>query len=234
MRIAIMQPYFIPYIGYFQLIASVDKFVVYDDVNYITKGWVNRNNALVNNASHMITIPLSNGKRDVLICDVLVSQQNEIWKAKLLKTIKFAYAKAPMFLDVFPWFEGVIMSNLGSISQLNVQVIQWICNRCSIPTEIIATSTIYGNRELGRAERLADICKQENADIYINSAGGRLLYQQSMFSQYGIELRFLEPKLVTYRQLSKKFIPGLSILDVLMNCEPEEIEKMMQSGSVLK
>ena len=227
MKLAIMQPYFFPYIGYFQLIASVDKFVIYDDVNFIKRGGVNRNNILVNGAAHMMTIPLSNGKRDVLICDVMISQESDAWRQKLLKTIAQAYLKAPMFSEIYPWFEQLLMSGENSISRINTSAIRWIYERCSLNTEIIETSTRYSNRELGRADRLADICKQEQAMCYINAIGGKELYGQSMFTPYGIELRFLEAEVVPYPQSSKEFIPGLSVLDIMMNCEPSEIKKMI-------
>lgn len=232
MKLAIMQPYFLPYVGYFQLVASVDKFVVYDDVSFIKKGWVNRNNLLVGGQAHLVTIPLTNGKRDVLIRDVLISTEDIKWRGKMTKTIRFAYSKAPMYESLFPWVEELIHSDEDSISRLNVAALKWICNYLSIPVEIVESSEIYENVGLGRAERLADICRQEGADHYVNAAGGRELYEQEMFEPYGIKLSFLDPELVPYRQGCHEFIPGLSILDVLMYNSPEVVRRMIHGGRV--
>ena len=232
MKLAIMQPYFLPYLGYFQLMASVNKFVVYDDVNFIKRGWVNRNNLLVNGQANLVTIPLSNGKRDVLIRDVIVSSADSSWRAKIIKTIQLSYSKAPMFEEVFPRIEEILMSSETSISRLNVQALKWVCRYLSIPVEIVESSEVYSNRGLERSVRLADICVQEGADHYINASGGRQLYDQTMFDPFGIKLCFLEPEVMPYEQGNSDFVPGLSILDVLMYNSPEVASDMVRSGRV--
>ena len=105
-----MQPYFFPYIGYFQLINAVDKFIIYDDVNYIKKGWINRNNILVNNSPNLIQVPLIAASQNRLIKDILVVDENN-WKDKLLKTIYFNYKKAPFFDQIFSLLEEVLFND---------------------------------------------------------------------------------------------------------------------------
>lgn len=227
-----MQPYFLPYLGYFQLMASVDKFIVYDDVNFIKRGWVNRNNLLVNGAAHLITIPLSNGKRDVLIRDVLVSPSERVWCDKMMRTIQLSYSKAPMFEDVYPMVDELMNSNETSISRLNVNALKWVCRYLSISVEIVESSERYKNRGLERSARLADICMQEHATHYINACGGRSLYDQTMFDPYGIKLSFLEPELLPYSQGNVDFVPGLSILDILMYNRVEVARGFVLDGSV--
>jgi hypothetical protein len=234
MKIAIMQPYFLPYLGYFQLIASVDKFVIYDDVSFIKRGWINRNHINIQGQAKLITVPLQNGNRGVPICDVRIGGKKDFWPRKMLRTVELAYSKAPMFSEVFPWFEQLLLSSGDLISRVNVAAIRWVCDRCFLETDIVETSRRYANGELDRVARLADICKCELADCYINAKGGQALYTQSMFNSYGIRLRFLDPELIPYRQCSKDFIPGLSILDVLMNCEPSEINQMMRVGRLIE
>lgn len=232
MKLAIMQPYFLPYLGYFQLIDSVDKFVIYDDVDFIVSGWINRNNIWVNERKHLITVPLQNGRRGVRIHDVQVSCSDSYWKRKLLKKVQLNYCKAPIFDQVFPWFESFLMGHYTSISHMNFSAIEWLCTYLGIKTELISSSSKYSNSELGRADRLADICVQEGSDHYINASGGRQLYDQSMFDPFGIKLSFLEPELMPYKQGNFDFVPGLSILDVLMNNSLEVANEMVRSGGV--
>ena len=142
-----MQPYFFPYISYFQLINTVDKFIIYDDVNYINKGWINRNNILINNSANLIQVPLIAASQNRLIKDILIVDENK-WKDKLLKTIYFNYKKAPFFNQIASLLEEVIMSNCNSISDLNYCTILKTCSYLNIETEFIRTSSVYENSNL--------------------------------------------------------------------------------------
>ena len=234
MKLAIMQPYFLPYLGYFQLIASVDKFVVYDDVTYIKSGWINRNNILVQGKASLITVPLQNGRSGVPINEVLIAGKREFWTKKMLRTVSESYAKAPFYSQIYPMFEHWMKADIATISELNVTIIRDICAYLKLEVEISPTSTVYGNSDLRSVGRVLDICEREGADRYINALGGRELYEQSMFTPHEIELRFLEPKVMPYPQTFREFIPGLSVLDLMMNCGPSVIKKMMQTGKVIK
>lgn len=226
MKLAIMQPYFLPYIGYFQLMASVDRFVIYDDVNYIKRGWVNRNRIKVQQEPHMLTIPLQNAGRDVLICDVLMGAEKPVWSKKLLRTVSLAYAKAPYFEKVFAMLEAWLQTDTPGISQLNTISLTEIRRYIGLETVIIPSSTIYGNRELKAGARLLDICAKEQASTYINAPGGRELYTQAQFQEHGVELYFVHTDLEPYPQGKGDFIPGLSILDIMMWNSPDAIRTM--------
>lgn len=223
MKIAIMQPYFFPYLGYFQLIQSADKFIIYDDVSYIKRGWINRNNFLVNGKKGLITIPLSNGKRGMPICEVEVAGKREYWARKILKTIQQSYAKAPNFDPVYQLFEEALQESSNLISEINVKALKLVCDYLGIETEIVETSRCYGNGDLSASERVIDICKKEEAEMYINASGGRSLYSSEDFLEQGLELRFLKPELPIYRQLGGNFEHALSIVDLLMYVDSQEV-----------
>lgn len=216
MKLAIMQPYFLPYIGYFQLIASVDRFVVYDDVSYIKNGWINRNNIKVQGQASLMTVPLQNGRSGVPIREVLIAGKREYWTRKMLRKIAESYAKAPYYSQIYPMFEGWMNQPVEGISELNVVIICSICDYLGVNVEIVPTSTNYGNSELSSVDRVLDICKKESADHYINAIGGKELYSQDTFKEQGITLSFLKPSLPSYAQGKGEFVSGLSILDVLM------------------
>jgi hypothetical protein len=223
MKVAIMQPYFLPYIGYFQLINSVDKFVIYDDVNFINRGWINRNNILVNGATTLIQIPLSKASQNKLINEVEIFKEGK-WKVKLLRTIEQNYKIAPNFHRIFEFLQSLINKNHSHISALNFESIQTICSYLDIRTEIISSSTHYHNHHLNGQNRILDICLRENADNYINPIGGEILYDKEQFIEKNIKLNFIQPAAIPYSQTSSSFVPFLSIMDVLMNCEPEYIK----------
>ena len=232
MKIAIMQPYFFPYIGYFQLINVVDKFVIYDDVNYINKGWINRNNILVNNSSNLIQVPLIGASQNRLIKDILLLEDNK-WKNKLLKTIYFNYSKAPFFIQLFPILEEVLLRDCRSISDLNYLTIVKTCSYLNIETELIRTSSIYENTYLKGENRILDICLKENADTYINPIGGQFLYDRINFQENGIVLNFINSRITPYRQNSNSFVNYLSIIDTMMFCSPTEIKSILLNQYVL-
>ena len=222
MRIAIMQPYFFPYIGYFQLIAAVDKFVVYDDVNYINRGWINRNNILINGASSLIQIPLSGASQNKMIYEVEIVNEAK-WKVKLLRTIELNYKKAPFFLAIYDLIQTEINKGHTNIAGLNVESTKAVCKHLGINTQIIPSSSHYQNKHLRGQDRILDICKTENADHYMNPIGGLELYDRELFNENKIKLNFIQSSAISYPQFNNLFIPYLSIIDVLMFCEPSYI-----------
>ncbi|UOQ67738.1 WbqC family protein [Hymenobacter volaticus] len=226
MRIAIMQPYIFPYLGYFQLIAAVDKFVLFDSVHYINKGWINRNRLLVNNQAVYFTVPLRKASQNRLIKDLEISYAIK-WQIKLLRTIEVSYTKAPYFKRVFPMVYKVLTSNETHISGLVYSGLLHVLEYLGIHTKIISTSAKYGNEHLRAQNTIIDICLQEQASEYVNLVGGASLYQAALFEQYGVRLLFLEPGLPVYQQFSSDHVPGLSILDVLMHNSPEQISQML-------
>jgi hypothetical protein len=233
MKLAIMQPYFLPYIGYFQLIASVDKFVIYDDVSFIKGGWINRNNIKVQGQPKLITIPLQNGRSGVPICDVLIAGKREFWAKKMLRTVAESYAKAPYYNQVYSMFESWIAADVEGISELNVGILGDICEYIGLNTEIVPTSKIYANANLSSVERVLDICEREAATHYINAIGGRELYSLEVFKEKGITLNFLKPTLSSYSQGKGSFVAGLSMLDALMWNPGESILAKLQEFALV-
>lgn len=222
MKIAIMQPYLFPFIGYFQLINAVDKFIILDDVSYIMRGWINRNRILVNGKDHFITIPLKQASQNKAINDTFISDDNK-WQSKLLKSIEFAYKRAPQFNNVFPLFENIIQNPERNISIFIYHTLLNLTQFLGIQTQIIASSTIYNVKHLKAQERIIDICLKEKAVQYINSWGGIDLYSNEQFRRYQIDLRFLKTLPFEYKQFSGEFKPSLSIIDVMMFVEKKEI-----------
>lgn len=214
-KVAIMQPYFLPYIGYFQLINTVDTFILYDDVNFINKGWINRNNILVGNKANLFTIPLKNTSQNKLINEIEILNDGK-WQKKLLKTIEQSYKKASEFDIFFPILTDIINFQENNISHYIYNSINIISNYLDINTSIIKSSSIYNNVQLKAEERIIDICKKEKANIYINPIGGIELYKKENFEKENIQMHFIKTKPIEYQQFSHSFVPYLSIIDLLM------------------
>jgi hypothetical protein len=229
MKLAIMQPYLFPYLGYFQLIAAVDKFVIYDDVAFIKQGWVNRNHILLQGKPHLFTVPLQGASSNKTIRDTLVSvHEYPRWKDKFLKTIALAYAKAPHYEVTRALLSRVIEADPGSIGELARRAIREVCHTLGLTTQIEPSSTVYENGHLHAQERVLDICVRERATLYINAPGGRDLYASEAFAARGIELRFLGSRLAAYPQFKHEFVPALSIIDGLMFNSPQQVNMLLK------
>lgn len=234
MKLAIMQPYVFPYIGYFQLIKAVDKFVFYDDVNFIKQGWVNRNRILMNGKDHMFSIPLEKQSSFTKIADTRINQsQYGIWKKKFYRTLTQAYKKAPFFDQVYPTIESVLESKAESIAEIAKNSVRKSCEYMDLNVQWVSSSSIYANEQLTSQERVLDICKKETADVYINPIGGMNLYSLHDFEKYRIGLNFLRSKEVHYQQHGLPFVPWLSIIDVLMFNTVENIRAYLDKYELL-
>jgi hypothetical protein len=227
MKLAIMQPYFFPYIGYFQLMNAVDKFIVYDDVTFIKKGWINRNNILAVGRLHRFTIPLKNASQNVLIKDLEFSI-TEKWKNKFLKTLAHSYFKAPFFDNTISIIENVFNTNSNFILDWHLKSFKLIKAYLNIDTKIVKTSRIYNNQDIKGQHRILDICLQEYTELYLNPIGGKELYDSQLFKKNGITLNFFKSETIKYSQFENKFIPNLSIIDVMMFNNVEAIKEMLQ------
>lgn len=227
MTIGIMQPYIFPYIGYFQLINRVDKFIVYDDVAYINKGWINRNNILINGKASMFTLPLINASQNRLIREI-ETDNLEAWSRKFLKTIEQSYKKAPFYQETLAMLTQVFQSDPANIAELCTESLKATCQYLGINTEIVDSSVIYKNQHLKAQERILDICLQENADHYINPIGGMAIYDKQLFADNKILLNFIKSKPVKYKQFNNEFVPWLSMIDLLMFCSVEAIHDYLK------
>ena len=212
MRIAVQQPYFFPYLEYFQLINAVQKFVVYDDVNFIKRGWINRNRILMNGEIHRFTLHLHGASQNRLINEITVGENKE----KILKTIFCAYKKAPYFSENFPLVESVLLSREKNLCLFLSEMLMQLASYFGINATFNYSSEIPKDKTLKGQQKVLEICKLENAKEYINLPGGSKLYDQNMFGQVNISIKFLQKATTTYPQFKKQFIPGLSIIDVLM------------------
>lgn len=238
MKIAIMQPYLFPYIGYFQLISAVDKFVFYDDVNFIRQGWINRNNILVSGKKFLFSVPVKDISSYKRINEVTVSDKPLKWSQKLLQSIKQSYGRRPFFNDVYPMIEKVIgnavsANSIADVASESVLVVLKYLD-LNVKDGIVMSSVNYGNSDLKSHERVVDICKRESSDTYVNAIGGQAIYTQEMFEREGIDLFFLKSSSIEYRQGIDKFCPNLSIIDVLMNCSTDEVHSFLTEYELTK
>jgi hypothetical protein len=222
-KLAVMQPYFFPYLGYWQLLAAVDTFVLLDDVNFINRGWINRNRIAVNGLPFWLTVPLQGASQNRLIRDIDIVADDG-WKKRMLRNLATSYAHAPESVPVLSMFEqwlGHANNNLSAALHLSIAQIS---AALGIATTVIPSSSIYPRNGLKGQERILDICQREGASVYINPPGGSELYDAEAFRQAGIELMFLQPDL-HQNELRTGTTDGsvLSILDSLMHNPAEKL-----------
>ena len=228
MTLAIMQPYFLPYIGYMQLMNAVDTFVLYDDVAFINRGWINRNRLLINGQEYLFTVPLRDASQNKRINEVKLTDDPK-WRGKLLKTIEQGYRRAPYYGTVMPLTEKIINFATDSIADLVHNSLVELNQYLGLTTRLVASSSVYDNRQLKAQERILDICRLEGATRYVNPIGGIELYDKSTFAQAGIELNFIDAKRVDHPQLNRHdFLPWLSVLDALMLCDVPTVRAMLE------
>jgi len=228
MRVAIMQPYLFPYIGYFQLISSVDLFIVYDDVQYIKGGWINRNRLLINNEPSFFSFSIHSGSHTNKINEKIFSELFPKEKKRFGQTIQAAYSKAPYYKEIVCLIDKIFQCEERNIAGFITNQLFVICEYLNINTKIILSSAIDNKVDLSGEARIIDICSKFNADRYINPIGGSGLYSKAKFADKGIELFFLESKMIKYPQYNSKFIPYLSIIDLLMFNSKEDISRFLK------
>jgi len=228
-----MQPYFFPYIGYFQLINAVDKFVFYDDVNFIKQGWINRNKILNNGKEFLITVPCCNISSFKKINEIEIDKNNKRI-IKLLRTIETVYCKAPFFKEIFGLINSLFNKDIKIISELAIESLVSVSNYLNVQAEFILSSEKHSDSlGLDKADRLIKIAEKENNDTYINPIGGIALYDKKYFAKYGIQLYFLKSKNITYKQFNNNFVPWLSIVDVIMFNHPDKIREMLKDYELI-
>lgn len=235
MKIAVMQPYIFPYIGYFQLINAVDKFVFYDDVNFIKHGWINRNRILVNGKDLLFTVPIQNISQNRKINETEIAEmQYNKWYKKFKKTLNNTYLKAPYYEEVIEIIENVFETRTKFIPDLTIKSVLIVCEYLGIKKQFESSSEIYSeNVELEKADRLIDICKRNKSTEYINPIGGKEIYTKAEFAEKGINLKFLSTNQIDYKQFVNEFIPNLSIIDVMMFNPKDEIKRFLNEYKLL-
>jgi hypothetical protein len=224
MKIAIMQPYFFPYIGYFQLISAVEEFIIYDNIQYTKKGWINRNRILINNKDEYITLPIKKDSDYLNVNQRFLSNNWAQDRIKLLNKINESYRKAQYFEKVYPIIEKCINFEDPNLFNFIYNSLQEILLYLKISTKITRSSLIDINHNLKSEEKVLEICKKKNASIYINPIGGIELYSKTYFESNGIKLDFQKSNEIKYNQFKNIFVPSLSIIDVIMFNSIEEIK----------
>lgn len=234
--IAVMQPYVFPYIGYFQLINAVDIFVFYDDVNFIKQGWINRNQIYGANNSVMFTIPLIKASSFKQINETEINNNlYKKWKKKFYKSLEQTYSKAPYFSSVAAIVEKVLNHEKNKyISDLAILSIAEVMKYLEMPFNyVLSSKEFHKSKKLEKAERLYVINKKLNSTQYINAIGGQDLYDKKDFAENDIQLNFLKPSIKEYEQFGNDFVPGLSIIDVLMFNSKDEVKQMMNQYELI-
>lgn len=214
MRLGIMQPYFLPYIGYFQLIAAVDLFVVYDNIKYTKKGWINRNRMLQNGQAVIFTLPLKSASDKLMVRDRELAVNFN--RDKLLNQLTSAYRRAPYFENTLPLIEGIIRYQDPNLFRFLHHAIVKTCEYLGITTEIRTSSSIAIDHALQGQNKVLALCATVGASTYVNAIGGMELYDQETFRENGLTLQFIQPQLCEYPQFGNNFVPWLSIIDVMM------------------
>lgn len=229
MKTAIMQPYLFPYVGYFQLVYDVDNFVFFDDVNYIKRGWINRNQILINGQSNFFSVPVVKASQNKLIFQTEINLDKK-WIKKFYSTLEFNYGKAPFFDETFKLIKNILFKEHKTISDLASFSIEEVSKYLELSTVFEKSSISYKETKgMEKADRLIEITKKSGAKKYINLSGGKALYEKEYFLKKGIELYFIENKITPYKQYKNYFVRGLSIIDVLMFNPKDDVIKMLKN-----
>jgi hypothetical protein len=237
MKIGIMQPYTFPYIGYFQLINYVDKWVIFDDTQYISKGWINRNRILhpdVKKEWQYFTVPLKKHSRESRIKDIEINH-NIKWRNEFLGKLSSYKKKAPFYVETIEFIEHCVNFNCSSLSEWVIYVLENTCNYLKIPFNYSIFSKMEINtKNIEHAGQWAlEIADAMNADEYVNPQGGYTIFQENEFLAKNIELRFLKSNLIPYIQRRGYFVPGLSIVDVMMWNDKDAIHEMLKNYAIV-
>lgn len=228
MKVGIMQPYFMPYIGYFQLMVAVDKYVIYDDVNYIKRGWSARNNIIVNGQKHLFSVLVDGGSQNNLYTQVRIIDDF----IKLRKTLKMNYQKAPYYVETMELLEKVFTFEDKRFNHFIRNSFEIVFNYLEISSDFVFSSELQNNKLLKGKDKIIDICKILDATDYYNAIGGQKLYDREKFVSNGIQLHFVNPELTEYPQFSSAFIPGLSMIDVLMMNSKKNVISLLRKYSL--
>ena len=233
MKSAIMQPYLFPYIGYFQLITTVDHFVFYDDVNFIKRGWINRNRILIDGKDELVTIPLIKASQNKLINEIDIFCDANLRK-KIISKIEYAYKKAPFYEEVIELIRNIINADISNIGEYAANSVVSVSKYLEINTQFHFSSILSPeSKGMDKADRLIYICQNLETEKYINSIGGQVLYKKKYFLDNQIDLSFIETLDFEYKQFEKSFVPLLSIIDLLMFNSKESVMSMLDNYTLI-
>jgi len=236
MKLAIMQPYFLPYLGYFSLIKHTDEFILFDTVQFIRHGWIERNRILKpSNGWQYIMVPLKKHSRETIIKDIEINNDQQ-WKEKILAQLQHYKKQAPYFSNVIDILNEIFSKEYATIVDLNLASLKTVCNYLGINTPIQVFSLMNIDIEPANApdEWALNICKAlGNVDEYWNPPGGQSFFDKKKYESAGINLKFHSAILTDYDQKRNVFEPGLSIIDVMMFNSVDEINKMLDNYELI-
>jgi hypothetical protein len=231
MYTAVMQPYFFPYLGYWQLLNAADTFVLFDDVNFIKRGYINRNSILFDNTPKRITLELKKASQNKLINEISIGNNRD----KLQETIRRAYSKAPFFSQVFNLISEIMNSEHENLALFLEFALKSVSDYLKINTVITKSSSLLPSRTLKGEARIIDIVTRLKGSKYINAIGGRELYSGKSFHAAGLQLNFIKMnEEISYRQFRGNFVANLSIIDVMMFNSVERITEMLGEYILIK
>lgn len=234
MKIALMQPYFFPYLGYFQLINSVDEFVIFDNAQYVRRSWMNRNRILNGHKeSVFIIVPVCKAQRETKIKDIIINNEIE-WQERILNQC-LHYKNAPNYSDVRNLLEECFSQSQTNLSDFNTKLIKTICSLLGIRTTITVLSKNFPQIETAHEsdEWGVQVSIASRATTYINAIGGKEFYNQQKYLANGVDIKFIHSTLTPYQQLGKNFVPGLSIIDLLMFIDRQRIVEMLDQYTLI-
>lgn len=242
-----------PYIGYFQAIKAVEKYILYSNLTFIKDGWMNRNRLQLRNGQvQTISVPLKHKSSNTMIYDIEVDN-SQPWQKKLLKTIYLNYKPSAYFDEVYPFLEKLLTPQYASLTELNAVTIKAIADYLNIDTEIEWDNTRFldmetlldvveddysvmpflTTRPIRKVARVLEMCRREGCEYFVNAIGGQALYSKEEFALYGIDLHFVKTHDFVYKQLTEGFEPNLSIIDVLMHNGKEGTEKLIDEYTLI-
>lgn len=226
------QPYFMPYIGHWQLINAVDVFILGDDYNFINRGWIHRNRILQNGEAKYFNIEVAHASQNKKINELYLSEVYD--PAKKLQILRDTYSKAPHFEEGYALMKKILEYDERNLAVFLEHSIRCVCQYLGITTKLIRSSEIPGNSEYKREYRIYDQCTYVGADTYINAIGGRDLYNFEEFRKRNLKLRFIQTGDVRYQQFDQEFVPYLSMIDLLMFNSREDIQEMLKQYTLLQ
>lgn len=232
MKIAIMQPYFLPYIGYWQLLNAVDIFVLADNYEFTKKGWINRNRMLVNGEAKLFTLPLKKQSDFAKINERELTNQAKNAQ-KMINNFKEAYRKAPFFFSGFNTFLDCVPRYDDSMYKCIERSIEVICGGLKINTSVYRASDFCIDHELKKQDKIFAICDYFGIHNYVNAIGGQQLYDKDEFKAKGINLQFIKTNQITYKQFNHPFVPWLSIIDVLMFNGKDRTQELLNEYTLI-
>lgn len=220
-----MQPYFLPYIGYWQLLSAVDRFIVYDNIEYTKKGWINRNRFLRQGADALFTVPLKKGSDFLTIVERSIADDFD--PRDLLNALASAYRRAPFFGDAFPLIESIVTAAPRNLFEYLLNSLRATAEWLRIGTPIVISSTVAIDHRLKGESKVLALCRALEATHYVNAAGGRTMYSSESFARSGIDLKFIQTRPLAYAQFDHPFVPNLSIVDVIMFNSKDAVREML-------